>query len=301
LPTGIVFDIKRYAIHDGPGIRTTVFLKGCPLSCWWCHNPEGRDLPAQVVYLPDRCIGCGECLQACPHVALSRTDQGVVTDAGLCRQCGTCAEACPAEAREFAGSMQSVEAVMAVIEKDVLFYEESDGGATFSGGEPLMQADFLLSLLDACGRLGIHRTVDTCGYAEPEILEAVAAGTDLFLYDLKLMDDERHRHCTGVSNRTILANLEMLARLGAAVAVRIPLIPGINTDRANLERTGTFISDLSGVQAVHLLPHHRSARHKYRRLGMTCRTMDVEPPTREQLSEWAGYLQGLGLEVHIGG
>lgn len=199
--SGIIFDIKRYAIHDGPGIRTTVFLKGCPFTCAWCHNPESKDAAAQILYTRKRCIGCVKCVEACPQDALTLTIDGIHTDFKLCQGCGICADACPAEARELAGRRESVTGLMAVIEKDVLFFDESGGGVTFSGGEPLVQADFLMALLDACGDRGIHRAVDTTGHVDTALLMEVAERTDLFLFDLKLMDPEKHRHHTGVSNQ----------------------------------------------------------------------------------------------------
>lgn len=298
---GIIFDIKKYAIHDGPGIRTTVFFKGCPLDCWWCHNPEGLTPSIQIAYRKERCIGCGQCVESCPEKALTLTREGVASDPSKCTRCGTCAETCPADARELLGREVGVEEVMQEIEKDTLFYDESGGGVTFSGGEPLMQPDLLMGLLRACGDLDIHRTVDTTGCADADLLIAVAKETDLFLYDLKIMSDEAHRKYTGISNSLILANLETLARQGVHITVRMPVIPGINTGDGNLSLLASFLSDLPGVNDIHLLPYHCAAKGKYRKLDLTYRLDDLAPPSQEVMTSVAERLKGFDLNVKIGG
>jgi len=298
---GVVFDIKKYAIHDGRGIRTTVFFKGCPLHCQWCHNPEGLAVQPQVVYRRDRCIGCGECVDACPESALTLTASGVVTDLSKCIRCGACAEACPAGARELIGREMSVDEVVEEIKKDILFYDQSGGGVTFSGGEPLMQPAFLLGLLDACGELDIHRTVDTAGYADADLILKVADRTDLFLYDLKHMDSELHRRYTGVPNEQILSNLELLAAHGARIHIRIPVIPGINSDDENIERTGSFVSSLPGVHEISLLPYHSAAEGKYGRLDMDYCLRNVMPPSELAVETVAKRLERFGFQVKTGG
>jgi pyruvate formate lyase activating enzyme len=301
MTTGVIFDIKKYAIYDGPGIRTTVFFKGCPLACRWCHNPEGITVTSERIYRQERCIGCGECIQICPQKAMTQTAQGVVSDPLKCELCRACADNCPSEAVEFVGQNVTVAEVLRQVEKDVAFYDESGGGITLSGGEPLMQPEFLLELLEACGVLDFHRTVDTTGYADAKLLLAVAQKTDLFLYDLKFMDPAKHRKYTGVSNEKIMRNLKLLAQNGARVQVRMPIIPGINTDAANIDQTGEFVSSLPGVEGISILPFHNSARGKYGRLGIECISSDIQIPTDEQLKNLAKRLNRFGLQVKIGG
>jgi pyruvate formate lyase activating enzyme len=298
---GTIFDIKKYAIHDGPGIRSTVFFKGCPLACRWCHNPEGMSIKSQRIYRQERCIGCGECIRICPNDAVSQTAEGVFWDLAKCDLCQTCADHCPSEAIEFVGRKLGVGEVMREIVKDIAFYDESGGGITLSGGEPLMQPDFLLRLLDACAELDLHRTVDTSGYADSELLMKVARRTNLFLYDLKVMDAVKHRDFTGVSNERILNNLKLLAQNNARIEVRVPIIPGINADAENIDRTAEFVSALPGVEQIAILPFHNSAGGKYSRLGMDCIASEIECPGEELLKNIAARLENSGLQVKIGG
>ena len=268
--TGIIYDIKRYAINDGPGIRVTVFMKGCPLSCAWCHNPEGISPEMQRVYSPGKCIGCQQCIQTCPEKACSMTPEGISVDTRQCTTCGTCAAVCPTTAVEIFGRRVSVDEVVREVEKDRLFFDQSGGGVTFSGGEPLVQADFLLDLLMAFGRRSIHRTVDTTGFAPSETLLKIAAHTDLFLFDLKLIKAEHHKKWTGVSNRRILENIGLLAKSKARILIRIPLINGVNADDDNIQGTAQFLSALPGPPpCVNLLPYHNIMAGKYARLGQS--------------------------------
>jgi len=297
---GTVFDIKRFSIHDGPGIRTTVFLKGCPLSCWWCHNPEGQSPGPELVLRANRCIGCGACVEACPNGAIFSQNGLLRTDRGKCTLCGSCVEVCYTGAREIAGQVMTVEEVMAEIERDVPFYDGSGGGVTFSGGEPLLQRDFLLDLLRACRQRNVHTAVDTSGLAPPETVERVGELADLFLYDLKLMDEERHRRYTGVSNRLILENLRALAGQGRRVILRVPVVPGINDDDGNVRRIGELAAEL-GLDQVCLLPYHHTGADKYRRLGKDYLLPEVRPPSEERMEELAQVLRAFGLQVKVGG
>ena len=286
---GIIFNIMRYSIEDGPGIRTTVFFKGCPLSCTWCHNPESQAPVRELIFRQDRCLACNACLDCCP----------VAGRAEDCRLCGRCQEVCPAAAREILGRELTVSEVMAQIEKDRLFYEESGGGVTFSGGEPLFQADFLLALLKACADKSLHRTVDTCGYSPYSTVRAVAQLTDLFLYDLKLMDSAAHKYYTGVHNEGILANLRRLAFDHPNVLVRVPIIPGITDSEANLQTMATFLRPLP-IRRLEILPYHNTGLAKYLLLGRSC-PPDIPRPSRAQMEKVAEILSAGGQQVIIGG
>jgi pyruvate formate lyase activating enzyme len=301
MQTGEIFDIKKYAIHDGPGIRTTVFFKGCPLSCWWCHNPESLSTATQRLYRQERCIGCQECLAACSNGAIRQFENHIQWTAADCRYCQTCAQVCPAEAVEFIGKTMTVTEVVNAITKDTLFYDQSGGGVTISGGEPLMQPSFLMQLLDACGKLEIHRTLDTSGHVETRTLLKAATRTDLFLYDLKHMDPEKHYRYTGVSNDTILTNLKQLSRQGAVIIIRLPVIPGINADEKNIDRTGSFLASLAGVIGINLLPYHCAAKAKYRNFGLQNKAADFARPAAEVITTIARHLESYNLEVKIGG
>jgi pyruvate formate lyase activating enzyme len=301
LESGIVFDIKKFSIHDGPGIRTTIFLKGCPLHCVWCHNPEGISPGSEIFFWEGRCIACQECVNHCSLQALS-FDNGVrVLDKALCDRCGLCAEACPTGATEHIGKTMTVSEVLAEIEKDVAFYDQSGGGVTFSGGEPLFQPDFLEALLVASKEHDIHTTVDTSGCVSPDRFYKILGNVDLFLYDLKLMDEDRHIRSTGVSNQLILNNLKELVLAGKPVIVRIPVIPGINDDDENLAQTGAFLASLEQVRQVDILPYHRTATDKYRRLDSDYALQGIEPPSGAAMSDVARKLESFGLTVKIGG
>jgi pyruvate formate lyase activating enzyme len=301
MQTGQIFDIKKYAIHDGPGIRTTVFFKGCPLSCWWCHNPESLSKDTHRLYRPERCIGCRECLAACSNGAIQDFEDQLQWNAADCGYCRSCADVCPAEAVEFIGKSMTVDDVLTEISKDTLFYDQSRGGVTISGGEPLMQPGFLMQLLDACGKCGFHRTVDTAGHVDTNLLMDAAARTDLFLYDLKHMDSQKHLRYTGVSNDKILNNLKQLSRRGASIIIRLPVIPGINADAENIDRTGALAASLTGVIGINLLPYHCAAEAKYRNLGLENKASDAQRPSEEVIGSVARHLASYDLEVKIGG
>jgi pyruvate formate lyase activating enzyme len=290
---GLVFNIQRFSLRDGPGIRSTVFLKGCPLECAWCHNPESRDSTPELEHFEERCTQCHACLAAC---TCGLTDPA--RRPAECRLCGACVEACPADARRLSGRRMTVEEVLDEVERDRVFYDESGGGVTLSGGEPLVQQEFTSALLVELRARGLRTALDTCGHVPREAL--LAAPAELFLYDVKLIDAERHRAFTGVDNGLILANLAALATAGRTVVVRYPLIPGVND-------TGTDLDALAGVLAplalrrVDLLPYHDTAQAKYRRLGRKYALAGTPRPAEEAIAQAAARLRENGLEVTVGG
>jgi pyruvate formate lyase activating enzyme len=300
MTTGTVFNIQRYSIHDGPGIRTTVFLKGCPLNCWWCQNPESQLSGQEMVFWEDRCIGCGACSLNCPSGAIRMENKKPVTDKNKCNLCGECSRICPAQVREMIGKKLTAEEIIKEIEKNLVFYEESGGGVTFSGGEPLGQSEFLEGLLNGCREKKIHTAVDTSGYVSWEILNKMIPKVDLFLYDLKLMDNERHKKYTGVSNELILENLKKLSSVHNNIFVRFPVIPGINDDYQNIKEIGKFLSSLKITQ-VNILPYHHIGIDKYKRLERTYKLATTQPPSEEKLSEVSAILRKFNLNVKLRG
>jgi pyruvate formate lyase activating enzyme len=299
--SGIVFDIKRFSLHDGPGIRTTIFFKGCGLRCWWCHNPESQHPKPELFLRPERCIQCGACVVACPQGAIRRDGDRFVTDRAVCERCGTCTVACAAEAREMVGREMAVEQVMDEVLNDVVFYDESGGGVTFSGGEPLLQGGFLLDLLRACKAHDLHTVVDTCGFASPEMLDRVRPHVDLFLYDLKVMDDRRHREMTGTSNGLILDNLRRLAEHGHPVVLRVPIIPHLNDDEENIRQIGALARRLPNITQVDILAYHMLGRDKYERLNSPNPMPETAPPSVDEMTAIKCLLESFSLDVTIGG
>ena len=312
----LIFDIKRYAINDGPGIRTTLFLKGCPLRCVWCHNPEGWTSEPQLLYKKSKCIGCGSCVAVCPQQILRLTPDGIRITPRLpskereveveCTLCGRCTEECPTTALEQCGRKYTIDELMAEVEKERSIMEDSDGGVTLCGGEPLMHPEYTLEILRELGRRGFHRTVDTTLYAQPEVVEAVAAECELLLIDLKLMDSEKHRRYTGVPNELILGNLRRIAKAGHSFLIRIPLIEGINADENNIEVTAQFLTSLVSPISnftVHLLPYHDVGKDKHRRMGTTYNPegIPMATPSDETLQRCQQQLEAHGLHVIIGG
>lgn len=299
--TGTVFNVQRCSVHDGPGIRTTVFLKGCPLACAWCHNPEGIDTAPTLMISADRCLSCGSCTEACPVDEGGAAPAGEPWDRGICGRCGSCVEACPADARELAGHTYGVSDLVDRIEMDRVFFESSGGGVTFSGGEPLAQPEFLVACLVECRRRGLHTAVDTCGLAPRETLFEVAERADLLLFDLKHMDSDRHRAETGIGNRIILANLRALSECGAEIWIRIPVIPGFNDDPENIDATVAFLERLPHRHPVFLLPYHDIANGKRTRLEEHAACSRFHAPDAAALGAFAEQLMHRDLEVEVGG
>jgi pyruvate formate lyase activating enzyme len=297
--SGVVFNIMRFALHDGPGIRTTVFLKGCPLRCLWCHNPESQEFQPSPMYFANRCRLCYHCLAACSNGAI-RFEDGTLVTSPACTRCGNCAEACVAGARQLAGKRVTVSEVLAECERDVVFFDESGGGMTVSGGEPLSQPDFAEALLAGCRERRIHTALDTCGFADREVALRVSRYADVVLYDLKLLDSAAHRKYTGVPSEPILANLAALTEAGRNLIVRVPLIPGVNDSPESLGALADFVWQL-GLRRIDLLPYHKIGADKYGRLGRARPLGDAEPPPAAELNAIAEDLASRGFAVRIGG
>jgi pyruvate formate lyase activating enzyme len=297
LKIGTIFDIQRFSIHDGPGIRTTVFFKGCPLRCWWCHNPESQASARELMLREERCISCLECLQACENGAISQSDGSVSTALDKCTSCGNCTQVCPSGAREIIGREVTVPQVIEEVARDIIFYDQSGGGVTFSGGEPLLQPDFLGALLQECREREIHTAVDTSGCASFNVLNRICGDVDLFLYDIKLMDDEKHRRYTGVSNGLILKNLQEISQRGHEIIVRVPVVPDVNDDEENICKLGDFVTSLAHRPQIDLLGYHKLGLEKYRRLRRAWNLPETQPPSAERMAEIAATLRGFGLRV----
>jgi len=298
---GLVFNIQKYSLHDGPGIRTTVFLKGCPLECAWCHNPEGISPQDEMLVMEGRCIECGECRGACPQAEEVGGGKALPAEIEHCDRCGACLEACPTGGRRLIGQEIPVTQLMETIEEDRVFYEDSGGGVTFSGGEPLYQFEFLKELLRACRIRHLHTVVDTCGFAREADLVALAPLTGLFLYDLKMMDDAKHQQYTGVSNVRILSNLQALGAAHERIWIRVPVIPGVNDSEREIKDLAHFVASVPGVRQVNLLPYHRTGLPKACRLGRASPLAEVQPPSAESLSRAADIFSSFGLTTKIGG
>jgi pyruvate formate lyase activating enzyme len=299
---GIIFDVKRYAIHDGPGIRTTVFLKGCPLQCQWCQNPEGIESRPEILLRSKRCAeDCSACVSACPQGAISKNGSSVEFNTERCDFCRKCEDVCVYDALEVVGREVTVHEALEEIERDRVFFEESGGGITFSGGEPLMQLDFVQALLTKVKERNIHTTLDTSGYIDFADLERINDQVDLFLYDIKIIDNEKHKKYTGVSNTIILENLQKLSKKGASVTVRIPLIPGINDDAQNVELFVEYMKTLKNIKHINILPYHKGGCEKYKNLRKEDSLKTFQPPTNDRIDEIKQLLVESGFSVKTGG
>lgn len=265
---GNIFDIQRFSVHDGPGIRTTVFLKGCPLNCIWCHNPESQKTCVNIAYYENKCASCGACVTACPNHCHSIDERGHVLNRDECTSCGKCADACPFGVLEVFGKSATVASVIEEVARDKTFYKNSGGGMTVSGGEPLMQGEFLVELLKAAKAEKIHTCIETSGFASEKTVRAAAEYTDIFLFDIKATDDEKHRDLTGVPFAPIKKNLFLLDSIGKSIVLRCPLVPNVNTDERHIEEIAKIAASLENLLEVNVMAYHTLGNGKYDALDM---------------------------------
>ncbi len=301
---GLIFNIQRFSIHDGPGIRTTVFFKGCNLRCFWCHNPESVSPRAEIQFFPDKCILCGACVAACPNGAqvLTAQDGSEMKRFYLrdrCQSCFSCTPECFSGALVQIGRKVTLSDLLVEIERDREYYRFGQGGVTFSGGEPLLQVELLKALLAGCRERGIHCAVDTAGNVAWSILSEVIPLADLFLYDVKAFDEEIHRKATGAGNRRILANLRRLSESGREIWVRIPVVPGVNDAPEEVAAIADFLAPLAGIRWVELLPFHTLGSEKYASLDRAYPAQGLKPPSKEKMAQVQSILEGRGLHVRI--
>lgn len=302
--TGLVNDFQRFSIHDGPGIRTIVFLKGCPLHCAWCQNPETILFRPEIMLITHNCIGCGKCMKVCPQDCLQDTNGIVDTiDREMCLlpECGLCQHVCYANAVNISGRYLTVDEVMEEVLLDRDFYARTGGGVTFSGGEPFAQPRFLLEMARAAKSLHLHTAIETCGHASWETMQPVMEYLDTVLYDLKHMDPKRHIQGTGVNNRLVLDNLKRIDLLGIPIRVRLPLIPGFNDSEDNIRATSEFLVGLVNLEALDILPYHRMGEPKWGQLDQTYKLSGIKPHDKDEVYRLADIARSYGFEVTVGG
>jgi pyruvate formate lyase activating enzyme len=299
--SGFVFSIERYALEDGPGIRTLVFLKGCPLNCRWCANPESQSYTPEILYFLNRCVSCGHCIEICPQDAIKVDDVfGLITDPDKCTLCGLCVDACYYGARELSGEEVEVRDVLNIIERDKMFYDATQGGVTITGGEPLVQTGFVRELTRECKEQGIHTAIETTLFAGKDMVIRALEFVDLVFVDMKHFDAHKHEEYTGVRNERIIDNIEIVDDLGKQFIIRIPFIPGFNDDDETQKQIYRWASTLRNLKWIEILPYHRLGMTKYHGLGRAYLMADLKPVSKQSLA----YLEDLGaqcgVEVRIG-
>jgi len=296
---GIVFNIQRYSIDDGPGLRTTVFMKGCPLTCLWCSNPESQCMLPEVTYRYTACKRCGTCVKVCPVHAVTLDDDGVHIDRSICTRCEMCIKNCVPEALKMSGKKMTVDEVFKIVKKDADNYEASGGGITCSGGEIMAQADFVAALFKKCREAGFKTNADTSGFGDPSALEKILEYSDLVYFDLKHMDPDKHREYCGQTNDLILKNLALVVKKGVPIVIRVPLIPGYNSSEENLQALAKAVADITKDATVNLLPYHRYGANKYRMIDMTYQLENVAEPTPDELNKAKEIIESYGLQCVI--
>ncbi|MBM7835678.1 glycyl-radical enzyme activating protein [Clostridium sardiniense] len=296
---GLVFDIQRYSIHDGPGIRTIVFLKGCPLSCRWCSNPESQELKPSIMYQKSNCIHCGKCISACKRGAINPDNKEFI-NRELCTACGECVNVCLASALTLKGKKMTVEQIIKELKKDSINYRRSGGGVTLSGGEPLVQSVFAKEIFKACKAQGWHTAIETTGYARQEVIDMVFPYVDLVLMDIKNISSDIHKEGTGVSNEIILKNAKRISEITKMV-VRVPVIPRFNSSRENILEISKFAKTLNRIDTVHLLPYHTYGENKYELLGKNYLMKEFQSLNEDEIDSLKDIVQGQGLKCVIGG
>ena len=291
----IVLEIQRWSVSDGPGTRTVVFLKGCPLHCPWCANPESQSHQPQIGIFPARCVECRACSRECPVDVAIPAKEGAYSN-GICKQCGECIKVCHSGARAWLGEEMSAEELIEIVKRDMVFYRNSSGGVTFSGGEPLTRPDFLKSVIDGCQQLGIHTAIETCGFFSWGSASETVALADFVLFDIKHMDDQQHKEITGVSNKIIFENAKRIARLEIPMVIRIPVIPSVNDSQENIRTTARFVRDhLPGVIGIEMLPYHRLGLSKYASLGLEYQLDHIDPPDQAHMAMLRDLISAEGV------
>ena len=297
-----VFDIQKFSVHDGPGIRTIVFMKGCPLHCQWCANPESQNAAPELMYYPDKCIGCGKCVEVCPQHATEVVEGRFLFDRSKCVNCGECAKSCYANARDMSGEYMSDDEIIREVDKDMAFYKNSGGGITFSGGEAMIYPEHVRDIARKYKEDGVSTAIETCGFVPWENYKMVMDYIDIFLFDIKMLDEKKHLKYTGGSNRQILENARRLHEQGKTVIPRMPIIPGINDSKEDIARAAKWMkANLGDGLQMHVLPYHNFGLNKYRALEKPYFLEDLKAPEDEQMEAVKAQFEEYGFDVNIGG